>query len=90
MRRTFVVAAICGIALWLLSGAQTSADPDSCRGALDQFNSAQNGVAAAVTPYSDCIADNDGRESCSQVFATLQSAQASFESAVSLYGHECE
>jgi hypothetical protein len=88
--RRFLVATICGIALMFWSASATTADPDGCRGALDQFNSAQSSAAAAVTPYSDCIADNDGHESCSQVFANLQSAQASFASAVSQYGRECE
>ena len=86
--KALFAATICGIVIIALPTA-TSADADTCQAALGQFNSAQGAVAALVTPYSDCIADSDGRDSCQIRFAALQSAQATFEAAVATFEREC-
>jgi len=73
----------------LLAPVHAHADAAGCQAALKQFNGAQEAVAAAVTPYSDCIADNTGREPCTRTFNALQTAQRGFEAAVSQYNEEC-
>jgi len=75
--------------LLLAAGTATRADPDKCEAALRQFNAAQNALADAVAPYSNCIAYSDGHQSCQDQFAKLQSAQASFQQAVSNYDRDC-
>jgi hypothetical protein len=61
-----------------------------CQSALTDFNAAQQTVAAAVTPYSNCIADNDGRETCASTFAVLQAAQQTFAAALARYSQQCD
>ena len=85
-----IVAAIACAALILLAVPdRTKADAAGCQAALKEFNSAQDAVAAAVTPYSDCIADNNGREPCTRTFSALQVAQHNFEAAVAAYNEQC-
>ena len=89
MSRLFA-AAVCAALILLAAPDRTRADASGCAAALKAFNSAQDAVAAAVTPYSDCIADNNGREPCTQTFNALQAAQQSFAAAVSQYNVQCE
>jgi hypothetical protein len=86
--KALFAATLCGIVTIAVPTA-TNADAEACRTALTQFNSAQAAVATQVTPYSDCIADSDGREGCQSSFAKLQSAQSTFEAAVSEYQRDC-
>jgi len=85
----FLVAAGCAALLLLAVPTRSNADAAGCQAALKAFNSSQDAVAAAVTPYSDCIADNNGREPCTQTFRALQAAQRNFRAAVSQYNDEC-
>lgn len=71
-------------------GVTATADPDSCREAIDQFKSARSDVSGDIQTYASCISGNDGHDDCSGEFLTLQSAQSDFESAVSEYESECQ
>ena len=84
-----LVATICAAMLLVTAPARTHADAAACQAAIKAFNAAQDAVAAAVTPYSDCIADNNGREPCTRTFKLLQTAQQSFAAAVSQYNENC-
>ncbi len=66
-----------------------SADPDSCRQALDQFDKAQNALATIITPYSNCIAYSNGHQRCADQFAALQNAQSQYQAAVADYERNC-
>jgi hypothetical protein len=85
-----ILAFMCGTLLLLTAFTPSHADAASCQSAITDFNSAQVAVAAAVTPYSNCIADNDGRESCAGTFGALQAAQQTFAEAVTRYSEQCE
>jgi hypothetical protein len=86
--KALFAATICGI-VTIISPTATNADAEACQTALNQFNSSQTAVATLVTPYSDCIADSNGRDGCQSSFAKLQSAQSAFEAAVSDYQRDC-
>jgi hypothetical protein len=86
--KRFLATITCGIMLAVFSAA-TSAEPESCRDALDQYKSAKSEVSDALATYTNCITHNDGHDDCSSEFSSLQSAQNDFESAVSEYESEC-
>ena len=65
------------------------ADPEACRDALDQFNSARNDVSDALRSYASCVSSSDGHDDCSSEFSQVHSAQDDFESAVSSYEGDC-
>ncbi len=79
-----------GLALFLISITATKADPEECRNAVDQYNSARSDVSTALTSYASCISGDDGHDDCSIEFSSLQSEQSDFESAVSEYGSDCQ
>ena len=66
------------------------ADLDECRNAIDAYNSALSDVSLALHNYAGCVSDSHGHEECSLEFSTLQSAQSSFEDAVSSYQGDCQ
>jgi hypothetical protein len=66
-----------------------AASPESCRDAIDAYNSASSDVPGALRTYASCIASSRGHDDCSSEFSTLSSAQDDFESAVSDYESEC-
>jgi hypothetical protein len=78
------------IALLISSGTGTKADPEQCRSAIDQYNSAKRDVADELRRYANCIRDSDGHDDCSSEFSRLRSAQDDFESAVSEYESNCQ
>jgi hypothetical protein len=89
MRKQFAV--ICfTLALLLISITATKADPEECRNAVDQYNSARSDVSDALRIYASCISGSDGHDDCSTEFLTLHSAQDDFESAVSDYESACQ
>lgn len=88
MNRVLIVV-VSAIMLVLTVPNSAGADAAGCQAALKEFNLAQAAVAAAVTPYSDCIADNSGREPCTRTFKALQNAQRRFEAAVAQYNENC-
>jgi hypothetical protein len=87
--RQFLAAVLCAGTLSIISAASTNADPESCRDAADQYQSAKSDVSSALSSYSRCISSSDGHEDCSSDFSSLQSAQLDFESAVAEYESEC-
>ena len=74
----------------LLAAGSASADPETCREALDQYRSAKSDVESALAIYRSCVDGGDGHDDCSSEFSSLQSAQDDFESAVSEYENECQ
>jgi hypothetical protein len=80
----------CGIALLLISDVETNADPEDCKAAIEQYNSAKSDLADALKKYSDCVNDSDGHDDCSTEFEEVKSTQDDFESAVSEYESECQ
>lgn len=79
-----------GIVLFLISITATKADPEECRNAVDQYNSARSDVSDALRLYASCISSSDGHDDCSTEFSSLQSAQDDFKSAVSTYESDCQ
>jgi hypothetical protein len=75
----------------ILAGTMQSvtADPESCREAVDGYNSARREVSDALRSYASCVSDSQGHDDCSSEFSQLSSAQDDFESAVSEYESEC-
>ena len=73
----------------ILAGTMQSvaADPESCREAIDGYNSARREVSDALRSYG--VSGSQGRDDCSSEFSQLSSAQEDFESAVSEYESEC-
>ena len=65
------------------------ADADSCRKAIEQFDKAQGAVAAAIVPYSDCIAYSDGHQRCGGQFTAVQKAQTQYQTAIALFEGDC-
>jgi hypothetical protein len=88
MKRIRVTLA-CGIAFSTITMIGTRADPEECREAISQYNSAKSDVADALKLYAACVSDSDGHDDCSSEFSTLRSAQDDFESAVSEYESNC-
>jgi len=86
MRRAVKVAALASV---LLFGASATADPDSCRDAIDQLKSAKSDVMDRIRSFASCVSSSDGRDDCSIEFSGLRSAEDDFESAVSDYESEC-
>ncbi len=74
----------------LLAAGGASADPETCREALDQYHSAKSDVESALGIYRSCVEGGDGHEDCSSEFEAVRSAQDDFESAVSEYESECQ
>src|SRR5665213_608059 len=67
MRKQFAV--ICfTLALLLISITATKADPEECRNAVDQYNSARSDVSDALRIYASCISGSDGHDDCSTEF----------------------
>ena len=84
---------LCAVAIALsLMLAETAAiaDPEACRDAIDKYKSARDDVSTALQVYASCVSSSNGRDDCSSEFATLQSDQDDFESAVSEYESECQ
>jgi hypothetical protein len=51
--------------------------PDSCREAIDQYQSAKSDVSDALRAYATCVSDSKGRDDCSSEFSTLRMLTAS-------------
>jgi hypothetical protein len=81
-----VVAAIVVV---IISVFAAKADPEQCREAIRNYNSARAEVSDALRLYANCISSSRGRDDCSTEFSSLQSAQEEFESGVSEYESEC-
>jgi hypothetical protein len=75
----------------ILAGTMQSvaADPESCREAVEGYNSARREVSDVLRSYASCVSGSQGRDDCSSEFSQLSSAQEDFESAVSEYESEC-
>ncbi|HEX9463333.1 MAG TPA: hypothetical protein VGB82_12110 [Alphaproteobacteria bacterium] len=73
----------------LVASPVAMADPEDCRVAIDQYNSARTDVFYALKGYSQCVSGSDGHDDCSGEFSRLRAAQSDFESAVSEYESEC-
>jgi hypothetical protein len=80
---------VCGVAFSTTAMIGTKADPEECREAISQYNSAKSDIADALKRYASCVSDSDGHDDCSSEFSTLRSAQDDFESAVSDYESNC-
>jgi hypothetical protein len=87
MRKFGIVIAL-GSCLFLMTKA--TADPQACRDAVDQFNSARSEISGALRLYASCISGSDGHDDCSSEFGSLRSSQDDFETAVSEYDGECQ
>jgi hypothetical protein len=87
--RTLAITAF-GVVLLGLSATCIKADPDSCRDAVDQFQSARDDLESAIQSYAGCVSDSTGHDDCSSEASSVQSDQSDFESAVSEYGSECD
>jgi hypothetical protein len=76
---------------FILAGTMQSvaADPESCREAVDGYNSARREVSDALRSYASSVSGSQGHDDCSSEFSQLSSAQDDFESAVSEYESEC-
>lgn len=85
-----IILAIMAFALCLGLVRSASADTESCRNAIDQFNSARSDISCALRTYASCVSGSDGHDDCSGEFSTLQSANSDFESAVSEYETGCQ
>jgi hypothetical protein len=66
-----------------------NADPEDCRNAVDEYNSAASDIDDALRAYAQCVSGSDGHDDCSAEFSNLQSAQDDFETAVSDYEANC-
>lgn len=65
------------------------ADAETCREAMESYQSVLEAVSDALADYATCITNSQGGVDCSNEFAALQSAQAEFELAVTSYQNEC-
>jgi hypothetical protein len=86
MIRTFGAVVV---ALALVVGMSATADPDSCREAIDQFRSARGDLAGQIRSYASCVSSSNGHDDCSSEFHSVQSSHDDFEAAVSEYESEC-
>ena len=82
------IAILCGLLL-IASSNSARADLESCREAVDRYNSALSDVSDAIRSYARCVSDSRGRDDCSSEFSRLRSDQDDFETAVSEYESEC-
>jgi hypothetical protein len=87
IRKIGIITAV--VALASTIGASATADPESCRDALDQLRSAKSEVIDGIRAFASCVSSSDGHDDCSTEFSTLHSAEDDFESAVSEYESEC-
>lgn len=65
------------------------ADPSECQDAIDKYNSAVSELRSSLSLYTLCLSDSHGHDDCSIAFVSVQSAQESFESAVTSYRDDC-
>jgi hypothetical protein len=79
-----------GVLLTLTLVSAVRADPEECREAINQYNTAKSDVSDALRAYANCVSDSQGHDDCSSEFSTLQSAHSDFESAVSAYESDCQ
>jgi len=79
----------CGLVLVFVGLSNVAADPESCREAIERYNSAKSDVLDALRLYTNCVRDSAGKDDCSSEFDQLSSEQDDFESAVSAYNSEC-
>jgi hypothetical protein len=81
---------LAGAMLVIVSAAlPTKADPEGCKDAADQYNSAIGDIGDYLKRYAGCVEGSRGHDDCSSEFSRLKSAQDDFESAVSEYENEC-
>jgi hypothetical protein len=78
-----------GFVFVILQASPVRADPQECQEALNTYNSAISDLSQALKIYSECLSDSQGHDDCSMQFATLQTAQDSFSTAVSGYQASC-
>ena len=88
MLRIFLVAGLASLAI-VMACERTTADTESCRNAIEEFDNARSGIVASFRSYGSCISSSDGHDDCSSEFSQLQSNQDHFESAVSDYEGDC-
>jgi hypothetical protein len=69
--------------------AIAQADPEQCKYAIEQYNSAIGDISSYLRRYSKCVSDSRGRDDCNSEFRRLKSAQGDLESAVSSYQSYC-
>ncbi len=77
------------IMLVLRGPRAADADAETCREAMEAYQSVLEEVSDALTDYATCISNSQGGVDCSNEFAALQSAQTEFELAVTNYQNEC-
>jgi hypothetical protein len=87
--RRILFAVGCVMAVSVVATIETRANPEECRDAISQYNSAKSDIADALKRYASCVSDSDGHDDCSSEFSSLRSAQDDFESAVSDYESNC-
>jgi hypothetical protein len=86
---TWLRAIIVGFIVALSLSRVAIADPEECRNAINEYNSARSEIFYALRSYGGCVSNSDGHDNCSGEFSQLQSAHGDFESAVSEYESEC-
>jgi hypothetical protein len=89
MRRLFFTV-MGGFAFLAVVVTATTAGPQGCKDAIDEYNSARDDIRTNLRTYANRIASNDGHDDCSVEFDELKSAQDDFESGVSNYEDECQ
>ena len=77
------------VSILIIMAFAANADPEECREAIRNYNSASAEISDALRRYADCISNSRGHDDCSTEFSSVQSAQDEFESAVSEYESEC-
>ena len=79
MLRIFLVAGLASLAI-VMACERTTADTESCRSAIEEFDNAGSSIVASFRSYGSCISSSDGHDDCSSEFSQLQSNQDDFES----------
>jgi hypothetical protein len=79
----------CAMLVIVSAALPTKANPEGCRDAADQYNSAIGDIGDYLKRYANCVEGSRGHDDCSSEFSHLKSDQADFESAVSEYESEC-
>jgi gas vesicle protein len=82
-------ATLVAVMLSATASGPATASPETCRNAINQYNSAISDISSALRRYANCVSSSEGRDDCSSEFRRLRSAQSDFESAVLQYGSEC-